>query len=131
MISTIHTNRLSASIEGKIRFDQAAPSVLRVLVPIYHEDGDMYDIFLQETNGKLILCDFGMTLTRLSYRADTDTEEATRRFAKIAANNGVTFDRGNLWMETSYENFFIDLMQYAVAVSKVSKLEPMDDAFSN
>lgn len=123
MVSSIRTDTLTAAMNGKLAFSQVSPTALRVIAPFFHEDGDIYDIFLQEEDGRLILCDFGMTLMRLSYKTDLDTEGKIKIFSKIVANNGVTCDRGNLIMLTSYENFFTDLMQYQIAVSKVSNLE--------
>lgn len=123
MVDSIQTNLLIATMNGKIAFSVASPDSLRVLAPFYHEDGDMYDIFLCETDGALRLCDFGMTLMRLSYKTDLDTDGKLKIFSKIVANNCVEFDRGNLIMKTSYDTFFTDLMQYQVAISKISNLE--------
>lgn len=119
----IQTDILSATMNGKLSFVEASPDSQRILAPFFHEDGDMYDIFLCENDQQLQICDFGMTLMRLSYKTDLDTDGKMRIFSKIVANNGVTFDRGNLIMNTSYETFFTDLMQYQIAVSKVSSLE--------
>lgn len=118
----IQTDLLSAAMNGKLSFAPASPDSLRVLAPFFHEDGDMYDIFLCEVDRQLQICDFGMTLMRLSYETDLDTDGKMRCFSRVAANSGVTFDRGNLVMNTSYETFFTDLMQYQIAVSKISNL---------
>lgn len=110
-------------MNGKIAFTTAAPDVLRISAPFFHEDGDMYDIFLVESDGKLQICDLGMTLMRLSYKTDLDTDGKSKIFSKIVSNNCVEFDRGNLIMDTGYETFFTDLMQYQIAISKVSNME--------
>ena len=123
LIDSIQTDLLIASMNGKIAFSVAAPDALRIIVPFFHEDGDMYDIFLSEIDGQLQICDFGMTLMRLSYKTDLDTDGKVKIFSKIVANNCVEYDRGNLIMPTSYETFFTDLMQYQIAVSKVSNLD--------
>jgi len=72
----------------------------------------MYDIFLNTENDTLQICDFGTTLMRLSYKTDLDTDNKVNIFS----NNGVS-------LNTTYETFFEDLMQYQVAVSKVSNLD--------
>lgn len=110
-------------MNGKIAFAEASPDSLRILAPFFHEDGDMYDIFLCQEEENLQICDFGMTLMRLSYRMDLDTDGKLKTFSRIAANNGVSFEFGNLIMNTSYETFFTDLMQYQIAVSKISNLD--------
>lgn len=110
-------------MNGKISFAEASPDSMRILAPFFHEDGDMYDMFLCQEDGQLQICDFGMTLMRLSYRTDLDTDGKMKIFAKIVANNGVNFDRGNLFMHTSYETFFTDLMQFQIAVSKICNMD--------
>lgn len=122
-MTTIQTDLLVSAMNGKIAFSEASPDSLRILAPFFHEDGDMYDIFLRESDGRLEICDFGMTLMRLSYKTDLDTDGKMKIFTKIAMNNDISCDRGNLSMETSYRTFFTDLMQYQVAVSKISNLE--------
>lgn len=119
----IQTDKLIAEMNSRIAFKEASPDSLRILVPFFHEDGDMYDIFLRLEGDSLQICDFGMTLMHLSYKTDLDTDGKMETFSKIISNNGVAFDRGNLIMPTSYETFFTDLMQYQIAVSKVSNLE--------
>ena len=119
----IQTDILVAAMNGKLSFAAASPDSLRILAPFFHEDGDMYDIFLCENDCHLQICDFGMTLMRLSYKTDLDTDGKMKIFSKIIANSGVIFDRGNLVMDTTYETFFTDLMQYQIAVSKVSNLD--------
>lgn len=123
MAISIQTDALVAAMNGKIAFEEASPDALRILAPFFHEDGDMYDIFIHEVDGKLQICDFGMTLMRLSYKTDLDTDGKQKIFSKIVMNNCVEYERGNLVMPTSYETFFTDLMQYQVAISKVSNLE--------
>lgn len=123
MAISIQTDALVAAMNGKIAFEEASPDVLRILAPFFHEDGDMYDIFIREEEGKLQICDFGMTLMRLSYKTDLDTDGKQKFFSKIILNNGVENESGNLTMFTTYETFFTDLMQYQIAVSKVSNLD--------
>lgn len=122
MIESVNTNKLIESFNGKISFDQAAPDTMRILAPFYHEDGDMYDLFLQSKNGMLQICDLGTTLMRLSYSQELDTANKTNIFSKIVRENCVENDNGNLIMPTSYDTFFADLMQYQIAISKVSNM---------
>jgi len=123
MAVSIHTDILTAAMNGKISFSESSPDSLRIIAPFFHEDGDMYDLFICEADGKLQICDYGMTLMRLSYKTDLDTDGKFKIFSRIAANNGILYDGGNLVMDTSYETFFTDLMQYQIAVSKVSNLD--------
>ena len=55
----------------------------QLIAPICHEDGDMIDIYLQDSprgDGYVRICDFGMTLMRLSYALDLNTPTRERIF---------------------------------------------------
>jgi len=57
--------------------------VFQLLIPTYHEDGDMMEIFVDSAkseNGNIRLCDFGMSLMRLSYAYDVDTPNKEKIF---------------------------------------------------
>lgn len=119
----INISRLSESFNGQIYFDEAAPNTLRIMAPFYHEDGDMYDIFLVDHNGKLQICDFGTTLMRLSYKSEIDTTNKEKILDKIIIENNINNDGGNLYLSTCYETFFSDLMQFQIAISKISNMD--------
>ena len=119
----IKTELLADSFNNRISFEEAGPRIYRIIAPFFHEDGDMYDIFLRLVDEQLQICDFGITLMHLSYKTDLDTENKLNIFSRIVTNNGVSCENGNLIMYTSYDSFFVDLMQYQVAISKVSNLD--------
>ena len=53
------------------------PGIYQLIVPILHEDGDMVDIYLQDSPrgpGDVRICDFELTLMRLSYTHDINTD---------------------------------------------------------
>jgi hypothetical protein len=57
-------------------------------MPFYHEDGDMIDLFIQPLeDGRFRICDFGMTLMRLSYTYELDTPAKERIFYRIVEAN--------------------------------------------
>jgi len=66
---------LKAQFNNRIAFREKRPGVLQLVAPLYHEDGDMIDIYLREVKDRGTVCvsDFGMTLMRLSYSFDVDT----------------------------------------------------------
>ena len=69
-----------------VAFRERRPGVLQLLAPLYHEDGDMMEIYLEPRNGgeeRVRICDHGMTLMRLSYSFDLDTPNKERIFQKI------------------------------------------------
>jgi len=70
---------LIRGFNGRVAFRERRPGVLQVLAPLFHEDGDMVDIFLDEPvngSGKVRIGDHGLTLMRLTYTYDLDREQA-------------------------------------------------------
>ena len=68
-----------------------------MLAPLFHEDGDMVDIFIDELpNGsnRVRVSDHGMTLMRLTYTFDVDTENKMRIFNRILAENRISEQDG-------------------------------------
>lgn len=97
----------------------------QLIVPIRHEDGDMIDIYLQDSprgNGHIRICDFGMTLMRLSYTLDLNTPTRQRIFDSILMNNGVTNDDGNLYLDTKMELLYESILQFAGCAQKVCNM---------
>ena len=57
----------------------------------------MVDIYFQDSpkgDGYIRICDFGMTLMRLSYTYDVNTDARQRIFDSILINNGINNDNG-------------------------------------
>ena len=83
---------LIRGFNGRVAFRERRPGVLQVLAPLFHEDGDMVDIFLDEPadgSGKVRTGDHGLTLMRLTYTYDLDTENKQRIFNRILSENRI------------------------------------------
>ena len=75
---------LKEQFNSRVDFKEKRPGIMQLIAPFYHEDGDMVDIFLTETpSGKIQVCDYGMTLMRLSYSYELDTPNKERIFTKV------------------------------------------------
>ena len=63
---------LKQQFNNRIDIREKRPGIYQLIAPFYYEDGDMMDIFIQESSseGKLRICDYGMALMRLSYSYD-------------------------------------------------------------
>ncbi len=97
----------------------------QLILPILHEDGDMLEIYLQESSNsseKVRICDFGHTLMRLSYNFEVSTEARRRILDSIIFNNGVSNDGGNLYIETSLDKLYESVLQFAGCVQKVCNM---------
>jgi len=117
---------LKEQFNHHILLREKRPGVLQLVAPLYHEDGDMMDIFLQPANGgeeRIRICDGGMTLMRLSYSFDLDTPNKERIFQRILAENRVNEENGNLFADTDPKSLYPAILQFAQAVSKVSNMQ--------
>ena len=59
-----------------LQFREKRLGLFKILVPFFYEDGDMYDLFVEEcpcNTNLLRISDHGLTLMKLSYNFDIDT----------------------------------------------------------
>ena len=117
----------SLVLAGSIGFDiyERRPGKYQLIVPILHEDGDMVDIYLQDSplgDDHVRICDFGMTLMRLSYTYDVTADARRRIFDSILVNNGVHDDEGNLYLDMSANRLYEGILQFAGCAQKVCNM---------
>ena len=99
------------------------PGIYQLLLPIYHEDGDMVDIFIkQKENDKYTLCDFGLTLQRLSYTYDIDSENKESILQRILLENSLSEEEGNICLDTKPETIYTDIMHITQAYAKIGSM---------
>ncbi|MDE0448392.1 MAG: DUF1828 domain-containing protein [Spirochaetaceae bacterium] len=122
-------NRIRTSLSGRMAegFDiyRRREDGYQLVVPICHEDGDMVDVYLQDSprgEAYIRICDFGMALMRLSYSYDLDTETRRRIFDDILINNRVENDGGNLWLDVPVRRLYEGVMQFAGCVQTVCNM---------
>lgn len=117
---------LRRQFNGHIAFRDRRPGVVQVLAPLFHEDGDMLDIFLEEAgNGspRIRIGDHGLTLMRLSFNFDVDTENKQRIFNRILSENRIQEQDGRLFIETEPDQLYPAILQFAQTVAKVSSMQ--------
>jgi hypothetical protein len=117
---------LKQQFNGHVAFRERRPGVTQVLAPLFHEDGDMVDIFIDEPrNGsnRVRISDHGMTLMRLTYNYDLDTENKLRIFNRILAENRIAEQDGRLYIEAEPERLYPAILQFAQTVAKVSSMQ--------
>ncbi len=120
---------LREQFNSHVAVREKRPGVLQLVAPLFHEDGDMMDIFLDLPNNgtaspgqKIRVSDHGLTLMRLSYTFEIDTPNKERIFHRILAENGVTEENGELSMEATPPSLYTALLQFSQAVSKVCNM---------
>ena len=97
----------------------------QLIVPILHEDNDMVDIFLEDSpkgEGYIRICDFGLTIMRLSYTFDINTRTRKDIFKSILINNGVSNHEGNLYLDTPTHQLYESILRFAGCVQKVCNM---------
>ena len=122
-------NNIRASLSGRVSsgFDiyERRQGDYQLIVPIFHEDGDMVDIYLQKSpqgEAYVRICDLGMALMRLSYSYDLNTDARRRIFDDILINNRVANDDGNLRLDVPVGALYEGIMQFAGCVQKVCNM---------
>lgn len=112
-----------------VRIEEKRPNIQQVYAPLYHEDGDMMDIFLDlpkdadlSSGQRVRLSDHGLTLMRLSYTFDLDTPNKEKIFNRILLETGVNEENGEIFLDTDSESLYPSLMQFSQAIGKVCNM---------
>ncbi|MEO8659506.1 MAG: DUF1828 domain-containing protein [Bryobacteraceae bacterium] len=119
-------DELKSRFNGHVAFRERRPGVMQVLVPLFHEDGDMVDLFVDEKGaaaGQMRVSDHGMTLMRLSYNLDIETESRQKVLHRILAENGVGEEEGRLYVDAEPERLYPAILHFAQTVAKVSSMQ--------
>ena len=112
---------------AKTGFDiyERSPGKYQLIVPILHEDGDMVDVYLQDSpkgEDYIRICDFGMALMRLSYTYEISSATRQQIFDSILINSGVNIHEGNLYLDTNLMMLYENVLQFAGCIQKVCNM---------
>lgn len=114
---------IKSDFNGRVSIKEKRPGIYQLLLPIYHEDGDMIDIFIkQKEKQKYTLCDFGLTLQRLSYTYDIDSENKESILQRILLENSLSEEEGNICLDTKPETIYTDIMHITQAYAKIGSM---------
>ncbi len=117
---------LRDQFNSHVDFREKRPGILQLVAPLFHEDGDMMDVFLDmPKNGSpksIRITDHGLTLMRLSYVFDVDTPNKEKIFRRILAENDVSEENGELFMDATEPSLYSAILQFSQAVSKVCNM---------
>lgn len=119
----IDLEKLKSSYHNLISFEKVNATMYRVLASFYHEDGDAIDVFIKEIEDKLYITDYGMSLMKLSYLFEMDTDTKKDVLNSIILYNSLENKDGELIKETSLDSFGEDLNQFCLAIAKVTNME--------
>jgi len=114
---------IKSDFNGRVSIKEKRPGIYQLLLPIYHEDGDMVDIFIkQKEKDRYTLCDFGLTLQRLSYTYDIDSENKESILQRILLENSLSEEQGNICLDTKPETIYTDIMHITQAYAKIGSM---------
>ncbi len=114
---------LSGGFNNHVDVREKRPGVMKLIVPLFHEDGDMVDIFLEEiADGQVRVSDRGLSLMRLSYEFDIDTENKERIFRRILNESQVREERGNLFVDVAPDHLYPAILNFGQTVAKVTNM---------
>lgn len=115
---------LKNNFSQQIRFAEKRPGITQLIGPFFHDDGDMLDIFLRPATDTdpMKITDCGMTLMRLSYSYDLETEARRKIFQRILAESGAAESDGEIYVEAKPAELYAGLMRFVQTVTKVSNM---------
>lgn len=119
---------LRGQFNNHVQVREKRPGVMQLIAPLFHEDGDMIDVFVDvPKNGsaampQLRVSDHGLTLMRLSYTFEIDTPNKDRIFRRILVENGINEENGELFIHAAPESLYTALLQFSQAVGKICNM---------
>jgi hypothetical protein len=123
MNTDLMLQNLRIGFAGHIDVRLKRPNILKVLVPLFHEDGDMLDIFVEDTeDGRVQISDYGLSLMRLSYDYDINTDTKRRIFQQILSESNAIEDNGKIIVKSDIENIYPSVLQFGQIVTRVCSL---------
>ena len=114
---------INSSFSGRLKIKEKRRGITQLYLPVYHEDGDMIDLFIrQDNNGAYTLSDYGMTIMRLSYEYEIDTENKERIFNNMLSEHGLNENDGSIEMSTNSETIYQDIMHFTHTLAKIGSM---------
>lgn len=96
----------------------------QLIAPLFHDDGDMMAIYIEDIDDKRVkICDRGMSLMRLSYTFDLDTDKKRRILDDMILSKGAQNDSGNIVMIAEKERVYPAIMSFSNLVSKIGSMD--------
>jgi hypothetical protein len=115
--------KLKHEFNHRLAMDEKRPGIWQVRAPFFHDDGDAIEIYLTDApDGRIRVCDYGMTLMRLSYDFEIDTASKETTLQKILAQAGAKEEEGNIAIDCEERFLFPSILQFAQVVSRVSNM---------
>ncbi|MCX6151341.1 MAG: DUF1828 domain-containing protein [Ignavibacteriales bacterium] len=102
------------------------PNIYQVMLPFYYPDGDIYEIFIEKNNGNYIVQDYGLSLMKLSYDTETETDSKKDLIKKIISENQVKYDSGNIYLPSEQDSLIPNLLAIIDTITKITSLNVLN-----
>ncbi|MEF9974117.1 MAG: DUF1828 domain-containing protein [Akkermansia sp.] len=102
---------------------QVTSDTYQLYAPFFHEDGDMYSIYIETHGNEAVIRDYGNALMRVSYTFDINTKNKQSILQNVVTGNLGELDDGELLMHTDIEHLQEAVFQYAQIIAKVSNID--------
>lgn len=125
MLNLSHLESLISDFKN-LQFREKRSGLFKVLVPFFYEDGDMYDVFVEEcpSNRNLLrVSDYGLTLMKLSYNFEIDTPRKKEILASTISQNRCFYDNGMIYLDVQPIQFAMGIYQFAQVIAKVNAMD--------
>ena len=108
-----------------LQFREKRSGLFKVIVPFFYEDGDMYDIFVEESpqGNCLRISDYGLTLMKLSYNFEIDTPKKQETLESTVLQNRCSLNNGAIYLDVLPQQFSMGIYQFAQVVTKITTMD--------
>lgn len=107
---TDYIGLLSNGFKESVSVREKRPGTMKLIVPLFHEDGDMIDIFLETLPSGLVrVSDKGLTVMRMPHRDVGDKHHQT-----------IINENGELYMDVWPDKLFPTVLNFALAVARIT-----------
>jgi hypothetical protein len=117
-----YVSLLEKGFNSHVAIRDKRPGIKKLLVPLFHEDGDMIDIFLEERDGQVHISDKGLSLMRLSYTYEINTDTKERVLRRILNESHVSEDSGDLFIDVRPEQLYPAVLHFGQTISKITNM---------
>lgn len=119
------SRRIRSQSETSFDVYERRPGCFQIILPVLHEDGDMVDVYIEQGKDErhIRVCDYGLSLMRLSYTFEINANTRKRVFDSILIDNDVTNDGGNLYLECPIDTLYENILKFVGCVQKICSMQ--------
>lgn len=113
---------VAEGFKREIRVKEKRPGLFQIYAPFYYSDGDMVEVFIRPIGDSFEITDLGLTLMKLSYEFELNTQNKRKVLSEILGNYQVNESGGVLSITSDKETLFGYLLHFINVVIKVSDI---------